>query len=159
MDIIDDDEAPDLVRRPVGGGGDRGGVGRLPPAPVAGLSAGKGAAVAGAMLAGLGVALGAFGAHGLKSMLEPQALGWWQTAVQYQMWHALALLAMAALRDVRTGLPAGLMGAGVLLFSGSLYAMALTGARWLGAVTPLGGLLLIAGWCLLAWRLAAPSRG
>lgn len=115
--------------------------------------------MAGAMLAGLGVALGAFGAHGLKSMLEPQALGWWQTAVQYQMWHALALLAMAALRHVRTGLPAGLMGAGVLLFSGSLYAMALSGARWLGAVTPLGGLLLIAGWCLLAWRLAAPSRG
>jgi uncharacterized membrane protein YgdD (TMEM256/DUF423 family) len=107
------------------------------------------------MLAGLGVALGAFGAHGLKDVLDAQALGWWQTGVQYQMWHAVALVAMAAMRGVRSGLPAVLIGAGVLLFSGSLYAMALTGARWLGAVTPLGGLAMIAGWCLLAWRLSA----
>ena len=111
--------------------------------------------VAGALLAGLGVALGAFGAHGLRATLAPQAFGWWQTAVDYQMWHALGLVALAALRGVRTGLPALLIGAGTLVFSGSLYAMALTGARGLGMITPLGGLLLIAGWALLAWRAAS----
>ncbi|QAY79982.1 DUF423 domain-containing protein [Sphingosinicella sp. BN140058] len=113
-------------------------------------------ALLGALLAGLGVALGAFGAHGLRSVLDVEALSWWQTGVQYQMWHAIALLAIAAFRSVRTGLPAGLIAAGTLIFAGSLYAMALTGARWLGAVTPIGGLLMIAGWCLLAWRLANP---
>ena len=111
-------------------------------------------ALAGALLAGLGVALGAFGAHGLRAMLDDRALGWWQTAVQYQMWHAVALIALAGLRGVRCGLAAGLISAGVLVFSGSLYLMALTGARALGMVTPLGGLLLLAGWVLLAWRLA-----
>jgi len=117
-------------------------------------------ALAGALLAGLGVALGAFGAHGLRDTLDARALGWWQTAVDYQMWHAVALIAIVSLRPVRSGLPAALLGAGTLVFSGSLYAMALTGARWLGAVTPLGGLLMIAGWALLAWRLASdlPSR-
>ena len=109
-------------------------------------------ALAGALLAGLGVALGAFGAHDLRDTLDARALGWWQTAVDYQMWHAVALVALSAIRSVRTGLPAALLGAGTLVFSGSLYAMALTGARWLGAVTPLGGLLMIAGWALLAWR-------
>jgi uncharacterized membrane protein YgdD (TMEM256/DUF423 family) len=111
-------------------------------------------ALTGALLAGLGVALGAFGAHGLRAILDAKALGWWQTAVQYQMGHAIALIALAGLRGVRCGLPAGLIVAGTLLFSGSLYAMALTGARMLGMLTPIGGLLLIAGWALLAWRLA-----
>jgi uncharacterized membrane protein YgdD (TMEM256/DUF423 family) len=105
---------------------------------------------AGALLAGIAVALGAFGAHALKGSLSPEALGWWQTAVQYQMWHGLALLALA--RIERTGLPAALLAAGAVIFSASLYALALTGLHWLGAVTPLGGLLMLAGWALLAWR-------
>jgi uncharacterized membrane protein YgdD (TMEM256/DUF423 family) len=107
---------------------------------------------AGALTLGLGVALGAFGAHALRDALGPTALGWWQTAVSYQMWHGLALLALGAGRVERVNLPAWLIGLGTLIFSGSLYLMALTGMRWLGAVTPIGGVLMIAGWSLLAWR-------
>jgi uncharacterized membrane protein YgdD (TMEM256/DUF423 family) len=106
----------------------------------------------GALLAGLGVALGAFGAHGLRDSLSPAALGWWQTAVDYQMWHAVALVALAASPLPRLRLPAAMLGAGVLIFSGTLYAMALTGARWLGAITPLGGSLMILGWLVIAFR-------
>jgi uncharacterized membrane protein YgdD (TMEM256/DUF423 family) len=108
--------------------------------------------VAAALLAGSAVMLGAFGTHALRSSLGPRELGWWQTAVQYQMWHALALLALGALPLPRPGLPALLLGAGALLFAGSLYAMALSGLRFIGAVTPIGGTLMIAGWLLLAWR-------
>lgn len=107
---------------------------------------------AGALLAALGVALGAFGAHALRDTLDPVRLGWWNTAVQWQMWHALALVAIAALPLLGRDLPAILIGAGTLIFAGTLYIMALTGLRWLGAVTPIGGLLMIAGWLLLAWR-------
>jgi uncharacterized membrane protein YgdD (TMEM256/DUF423 family) len=107
---------------------------------------------AGAVLGGLGVALGAFGAHGLRTSLSAEALGWWQTGVQYQMWHALALVALGLAGRAGTRRPAWLLGAGAAIFSGSLYLMALTGARWLGAVTPAGGLLMIGGWLLLAWR-------
>jgi uncharacterized membrane protein YgdD (TMEM256/DUF423 family) len=113
------------------------------------------ALIAGAVTAGLGVALGAFGAHALKDSLPPQALGWWQTAVEYQMWHALGLILIGALPQPRLGLPSALLGIGTLLFSGSLYLMALTGARWLGAVTPLGGATMIAGWAVLTWRVRA----
>lgn len=111
-------------------------------------------AAAGAGLAAAGVALGAFGAHALRDSLGAAALGWWQTAVQYQMWHAVALLAIAALplRDRAAPAPALLLALGTLVFSGSLYLMALTGWRWLGAVTPVGGAAMIAGWLLLAWR-------
>jgi uncharacterized membrane protein YgdD (TMEM256/DUF423 family) len=112
---------------------------------------------AGASLAGIGVALGAFGAHGLKAMLGPDALAWWQTGVQYQMWHALALVALGASGVAWAARPAWLMGAGAAIFSGSLYLMALTGMRWLGAVTPIGGALMIAGWAWLAWRAARPA--
>lgn len=109
--------------------------------------------VAGSLLAASGVAAGAFGAHGLRSMLDAAALGWWQTAVQYQLWHAIGLLALAALpARLSVPLPALLLTVGTLVFSGSLYAMALGAPRWLGAVTPVGGTLLIAGWLLLAWR-------
>ena len=114
--------------------------------------------MAGAVLAGLGVALGAFGAHGLKIILTKAELDWWQTGVQYQMWHAVALLALALWPADGMRLPVWLLGAGTIVFSGSLYLMALSGARWLGAVTPLGGLLMIAGWALLAWRAAKLSR-
>ena len=97
--------------------------------------------------------LGAFGTHGLRGTLDERALGWWQTAVQYQMWQALGLLALGALPR-RLGLAAAMIAGGAAVFSGSLYLMALTGARWFGAVTPLGGLLMILGWLLAAWRLA-----
>ncbi len=109
--------------------------------------------VAGALLAALGIVLGAFGTHGLRDALGARELGWWQTAVQYQMWQAVGLVALGAL-PLRMGLPAAMIGGGALVFSGSLYAMALTDALWLGAVTPLGGLLMILGWLLAAWRLA-----
>lgn len=107
---------------------------------------------AGALLAGLAVALGAFGAHALRDALGSRQLGWWQTGVEYQMGHALALLALAALPIHRPGWPALLLGVGAAVFSGSLYVMALTQLRWLGAVTPLGGAGMIAGWLLLAWQ-------
>ncbi len=103
----------------------------------------------------LGVALGAFGAHGLRARLGPDLLAVWKTGVEYQFYHAFALLAVGLLARgaVHTGALnlAGLcFAAGVLLFSGSLYALALSGVRVLGAVTPIGGVLFLAGWlCLL----------
>ena len=112
------------------------------------------AMIAGALLAAAGVALGAFGAHSLKALLSPEALGWWQTAVQYQMWQAIGLVAVGAAPVARTRGPVWMLAAGTIIFSGSLYAMALSDARWLGAVTPIGGVLIIAGWTWLAWRLA-----
>lgn len=103
----------------------------------------------------LAVALGAFGAHALKARLTPDLQAVWQTAVQYHAWHALALLATGVLLlarpDARVGLAAWLFVAGIVLFSGSLYAMALTGARGLGAVTPFGGAAFLAGWLAFAW--------
>jgi uncharacterized membrane protein YgdD (TMEM256/DUF423 family) len=108
----------------------------------------------GALLAATGVMLGAFGAHALRGTLGPAEAGWWQTAVEYQMWHALALVALAGAPLRRVAAPAALIAVGTLLFSGSLYAMALTGVRTLGMVTPVGGILLILGWLLLGWRAA-----
>lgn len=112
------------------------------------------AALAGA----LAVMTGAFGAHALKARLTPDLLAVWQTAVQYHFWHALALgligLLTQQLPDSRALRVAGwLMVAGLPLFSGSLYVLALSGLRGLGAITPLGGLAFIAGWLLLAWAL------
>jgi uncharacterized membrane protein YgdD (TMEM256/DUF423 family) len=112
---------------------------------------------AGALLASIGVALGAFGAHGLKATLGAAELGWWETAVQYQMWHALALVALG-LSPIRARAAAWLFAGGILLFSGSLYLMALTGVRALGMVTPVGGLLLILGWAALGLA-ALKGRG
>jgi uncharacterized membrane protein YgdD (TMEM256/DUF423 family) len=109
--------------------------------------------VAGALLAALGVMLGAFGSHGLRAALSPEALGWWQTGVQYQMWHAIGLVAIGAARLPGTRLSVWLLTLGTLIFAGSLYVMALTGMRWLGMVTPVGGLLMIGGWLALGWRL------
>jgi len=103
------------------------------------------------LLAAIGVACGAFGAHALRSMLDPVRLGWWDAAVQYQMWHAIALLALATLGD-RARIPALLIAFGTIIFCGTLYVMALTDLRWLGAVTPIGGTLMIGGWLSLAWR-------
>lgn len=107
---------------------------------------------AGATLGGVGVALGALGAHALKQRIGADALGWWETAVQYQMWHALAVTTLGLSGFTWTRLPAWLMTVGTVVFSGTLYVMALGAPHWLGAVTPLGGLAMICGWALLAWR-------
>jgi len=105
------------------------------------------------------VALGAFGAHALKARLTPDMTAVWQTAVQYHAWHALATLAVGVLLLQWPGQRAvevagWLFVAGIVLFSGSLYAMALTGIRGLGAVTPLGGVAFLAGWAALVWAAA-----
>jgi uncharacterized membrane protein YgdD (TMEM256/DUF423 family) len=111
--------------------------------------------VLGAVSAFLGVALGAFGAHALKSRLSSEALAIFETGVRYQMFHALALLVVAArLPDPRGSIAGWLFVAGTVLFSGSLYALALTGIRGLGAITPVGGLCFLAGWALLALAFA-----
>jgi uncharacterized membrane protein YgdD (TMEM256/DUF423 family) len=109
-------------------------------------------------MAALAVALGAFGAHALKATLGAEALGWWQTGVQYQMWHALALVALGTGTFPRTRGPAAMLGGGALLFAFTLYALALGAPRWLGAVTPVGGALMIGGWLWLAARLLAARR-
>jgi uncharacterized membrane protein YgdD (TMEM256/DUF423 family) len=110
---------------------------------------------AGAVLGGLAVGFGAFGAHGLRGTLDANDLATFEVGVRYQMYHALALLAVAwaASRwDSPAVVWAGwLFVAGIALFSGSLYFLVLTGPRWLGAVTPLGGAAFLAGWALLAW--------
>ncbi|HYW12006.1 MAG TPA: DUF423 domain-containing protein [Longimicrobium sp.] len=102
----------------------------------------------------LAVAAGAFGAHALRERLGPELLAVWETAARYQMYHALALLAvaMAAARWPGGGWSAAgwMFTAGVVVFSGSLYVLAFTGIRWLGAITPLGGLCLLGGWIALA---------
>ncbi|HET7342291.1 MAG TPA: DUF423 domain-containing protein [Methylomirabilota bacterium] len=109
----------------------------------------------GALSGLLAVAAGAFGAHALRERLAPDMLGVFETAARYQMYHALALLAAGwALGRWPGGaaLAAGwLFVAGSVVFCGSLYVLTLTGQRWLGAITPLGGLAFIAGWAALAW--------
>jgi uncharacterized membrane protein YgdD (TMEM256/DUF423 family) len=111
--------------------------------------------IMGAASAFLGVAFGAFGAHGLKSRLSAEMLSTFEVGVRYQMYHALALLFVAWALGRWPGtapVAAGwLFVAGTLLFSGSLYLLSLTGVRWLGAITPLGGLAFLAGWLCLAW--------
>jgi uncharacterized membrane protein YgdD (TMEM256/DUF423 family) len=111
-----------------------------------------------------GVGLGAFAAHGLKTRLAPEMLAVFETAVRYQMYHAFALVAAAwgwgRWRRREFTLAGVLFIAGILLFSGSLYGLALGGARWLGPVTPLGGLAFLAGWLALGvGALRAPRAG
>ena len=119
-------------------------------------------AVLGALSGFLAVGAGAFGAHGLKARLTPDMLAVFETAVRYQMYHALALLAVAWAIGRWPGRATAAGGwcfvAGTVIFSGSLYALALTGVRGLGAITPVGGVLFLAGWLLLAlaaWRGSA----
>jgi uncharacterized membrane protein YgdD (TMEM256/DUF423 family) len=103
-----------------------------------------------AALCFLAVALGAFGAHSLKATLQAHEMaGVWEKAVLYHFLHALALLILA-LHGIGTRAPSILFVAGIILFSGSLYLLALTNVRWLGAITPLGGLCFLAGWAWLA---------
>ena len=109
----------------------------------------------GALSALLAVAAGAFGAHALRSRMAPDTLGVFEIGARYHMYHALGLLA-AAWAVTRwpggaTTIAGWLFVAGTVIFSGSLYALSLTGQRWLGAVTPLGGLAFILGWAALAW--------
>lgn len=114
-----------------------------------------------ALAAFLAVAFGAFGAHGLKGQLDETAMAVYRTAVDYHMWHALGLGLVGLLLDRYPAASllrwAGwLMSGGILLFSGSLYALSLLGLRWLGMITPLGGLSFMAAWGLVAlalWRL------
>lgn len=105
----------------------------------------------------LAVALGAFGAHALKSALSDYGQSIWEKAVLYQMFHTAALFLLMALKDLarpeRLELTGWLFVAGIVLFSGSLYLLALTQKSWLGAVTPLGGIAFLAGWGVLAWEL------
>lgn len=110
--------------------------------------------VVGAISAGVAVAAGAFGAHALRSRLSPTDLATFETGARYQMYHALALLAvgLVALRAPSAAATAAgwCFVIGTMLFSGSLYLLTLTGPRWLGAITPLGGVAFLAGWGALA---------
>ncbi len=114
---------------------------------------------AGAIFGFLGVAAGAFGAHLLKDRLTADLLDVFEIAVRYQMYHALALLAVGVIAARGSSAAATTAGwafiGGIVVFSGSLYLLALTGQRWLGAVTPLGGLALLAGWAALVWAFLA----
>lgn len=117
---------------------------RQPVSPAAGLLAGLAGASA--------VLLGAFGAHALRGVLDERGTELWHTAVSYHFWHALALFVALLLLDGRWRRRAVTAFAfGIVVFSGSLYALALGAPRWFGAITPLGGLAFIAGWLLLGW--------
>ena len=116
----------------------------------------------GAVLMMTGVGAGAFGAHGLKRLIEPDMLAVWQTAVLYQLVHGLGMLLTALLaRHYSVSLfrrAAAAMLAGIVIFSGSLYVLALSGLKWLGAVTPVGGVAFILAWAMVAvaaWRLGS----
>lgn len=104
----------------------------------------------------IAVGAGAFGAHGLKAVLSADMLAVWQTAVHYQMVHALALFGLGILMaqwtdTILLARAAAIMLAGIIVFSGSLYALALSGVLWLGAITPIGGLAFLVAWAMLAW--------
>lgn len=115
--------------------------------------------VAGAVNGALAVMAGAFGAHGLKARLSPELLATWHTGAEYHMYHALALVLVGVLAGAAPNSTLNAAGiallAGIVLFSGSLYALSLSGMKILGAITPVGGVAFIAGWLLLAyaaWR-------
>lgn len=116
-------------------------------------------AVLASALAFIAVAVGAFGAHALRARVLPEMVSVWETGARYQMYHALALFGVAWALGRAPGALAVAAGwcflVGIVLFSGSLYLLALTGTRWLGAITPLGGLAFLTGWLLLGlhiWR-------
>lgn len=117
---------------------------------------------AGAVLAALAVAAGAFGAHALRETLTPDRLDTWKVAASYQLVHAVALVALGASGRLTTGLGvwgAVLLFSGCLIFSGSLYALCLSGIGKLGAITPLGGLAFISGWVLIAISWSDSGEG
>lgn len=137
-------------------------VPREAPAQHAGTALARLAACSGALLGASGVAAGAFGAHALRDRLAPDLLSVYDTAARYQLWHALALLGAAWVAQQWPGRAAraavGLLLAGTVIFSGSLYLLALTGEHRLGALTPLGGIALVCGWLALA-RAATRRNG
>ena len=111
----------------------------------------------GAIFGGISVAMGAFGAHALKSILSPHYLQVFETAVRYQMYHAITLLCVGLLATRIDSVALKFSGyffiAGILIFSGSLYILTLAGIKWFGAITPIGGVFLIAGWLALFWSV------
>ena len=114
--------------------------------------------VSGAIAAFIAVALGAFGAHSLRTRLTPEMLNIFEVGVRYQMYHAFGLIAVAW---AKTRWPEANLNAagwafivGIIIFSGSLYLLSITDTRWLGAITPLGGLAFLAGWAILVWSVA-----
>ncbi|MDQ6648096.1 MAG: DUF423 domain-containing protein [Pseudomonadota bacterium] len=105
------------------------------------------------------VLLGAFGAHALRGVLDPQARELWHTAVDYHVWHALALVLAVGLGQGRSGrISMAGFAIGIVLFSGSLYALALGAPHWTGIITPFGGLAFIVGWMALGWTLRSGNR-
>jgi len=120
-----------------------------------GLSMSKWILITGALFAGTAVLIGAFGAHSLKNILEPKAMGWIQTGVSYQTSHALAILVCGLLPPSKLLSRCALLFIfGIVLFSGSLYVMAITGMTKLGMVTPIGGTMFIAAWTLFCWSVS-----
>jgi uncharacterized membrane protein YgdD (TMEM256/DUF423 family) len=113
--------------------------------------------ILGTVFAGSGVAAGAFGAHALKGILDAASLQVFDTATRYQMYHAFGLCivswAIDRFPEQRLEKSGWLFTIGIVLFSGSLYVVSLAGIRWMGAVTPIGGLAFLAGWILLGWRI------
>jgi uncharacterized membrane protein YgdD (TMEM256/DUF423 family) len=113
--------------------------------------------ILGSASAFLAVAFGAFAAHALKERLPADMLAVFEVGVRYHLYHSIALFVVAWLASQYPGAgtdPAGwLFAAGIVLFSGSLYAMSLSGARWLGMITPVGGLCFLGGWAWIAWRI------
>jgi uncharacterized membrane protein YgdD (TMEM256/DUF423 family) len=112
---------------------------------------------AGAIAAFIGVALGAFGAHSLRTKLTPDMLDIFEVGVRYQIYHALGLIAVAWATSKWPEANLNAVGwcfiVGIVIFSGSLYLLSATGMRWLGAITPIGGLAFLAGWAILIWSL------
>lgn len=116
----------------------------------------KGSIISGAIHGFIAVAFGAFGAHALKEILDEYSTGIWDTAVQYQMFHAVALVIIGILmskaifgevKQLKVAMKC--INAGIVFFSGSLFILALTGIKWLGAITPIGGVLFLTGWVLI----------
>lgn len=116
----------------------------------------------GSLLAALAVAAGAFGAHMLKSILDPPMLAVFETAARYQMYHALGIIAVGVAGQVfgspQVARAGWCFAAGIFLFCGSLYGVSLLGIRWLGAMTPIGGLAFITGWSLFGWSIWREER-
>jgi uncharacterized membrane protein YgdD (TMEM256/DUF423 family) len=115
--------------------------------------------VTGAILLALAVALGAFGAHELRQRVDAYRMGVYEKAALYHFLHALGILIVSALpragalSEGAAGTVCAVLLAGIVFFSGSLYLLGITGSRWLGAITPIGGVAFIVGWLLLAWHL------
>ena len=119
-------------------------------------------ALVGSLFGFLGVAAGAFGAHALRARVSADLLAVFETAVRYQMYHALAILIVAVAIGRWAGPQAVWAGwlfvSGIAVFSGTLYLLVFTGARWWGAITPIGGVALLAGWACFAWSIVTGPR-